>query len=69
MQLAFELYAALELAHYLATLRRDPSMVERGRAAVQAAIGRATPGDDPVAVLHVRPDAAEPRRPGRSVAQ
>lgn len=41
-QLAFELYAPLELANYLATLHRDPSVVERGRAAVSATIARVT---------------------------
>jgi AcrR family transcriptional regulator len=41
-QLAFELYAALELASYLSTLYRDPSLVERGRTAVCHAIARAT---------------------------
>ena len=35
-QLAFELYAPLELANYLSTLHRDPSIVERGREAVRA---------------------------------
>lgn len=39
-QLAFELYAALELANFLATLYRDPATVDRGRAAVGAAIAR-----------------------------
>ncbi len=44
-QLAFELYAALELANYLSTLNRDPSLVERGRTAVQRALGaRLGPG-------------------------
>ena len=42
-QLAFELCAPLELANYLATLYRDPSITSRGRAAVQAAIARARP--------------------------
>lgn len=28
-QLAFELYAAMELANYLSTLHRDPAFVER----------------------------------------
>lgn len=40
-QLAFEIYAALELANYLSILNRDPSMVERGRAAVRAALASA----------------------------
>ena len=35
-QLAFELYAPMELANYLSTLHRDPSIVERGREAVRA---------------------------------
>lgn len=43
-QLAFELYAALELANYLSTLYRDTSFVDRGRAAVDAALrGASTP--------------------------
>lgn len=37
-QLAFELYAALELANYLSTLHRDPGILDRGRTAVRAAI-------------------------------
>lgn len=44
-QLAFELYAPLELANYLSTLHRDPSIVDRGRAAVQATIAGATARD------------------------
>lgn len=40
-QLAFELYAALELANYLFTLYRDPAMADRGRRAIQAALARA----------------------------
>lgn len=40
-QLAFQLYAALELANYLSTLYRDPSFVERGRRAVRAALAAA----------------------------
>jgi AcrR family transcriptional regulator len=43
-QLAFELTAALELANYLATLHRDPALVERGRRAVQEALARAGAG-------------------------
>jgi AcrR family transcriptional regulator len=48
-QLAFELFAALDLANYLTVLNRDPAMVDRGRAAVRAAIAgaahdRALPG-------------------------
>lgn len=42
-QLAFELYAALELANYLFTLYRDPAMTDRGRTAIRAALARATP--------------------------
>lgn len=42
-QLAFELYAALELANYLSTLYRDLSNIDRGRTAVQATITRAKP--------------------------
>jgi AcrR family transcriptional regulator len=42
-QLAFELYAALELANYLSTLYRDPALVDRGRTAIGAAISRAQP--------------------------
>lgn len=42
-QLAFELYGPLELANYLATLHRDPALVDRGRAAVQAALARVVP--------------------------
>jgi AcrR family transcriptional regulator len=37
-QLAFELYAPLELANYLSTLHRDSALIARGRRAVQAAI-------------------------------
>lgn len=44
-QLAFELYAPLELANYLSTLNRDPSIIERGRIAVRATIANATPHD------------------------
>lgn len=46
-QLAFELYAALELANYLATLFRDPSFTDRGRIAVRTAIARAKPRVQP----------------------
>jgi len=42
-QLAFELYAALELANYLSTLHRDSGIVDRGRKAVQTAIANAQP--------------------------
>lgn len=44
-QLAFELYSPLELANYLSTLHRDPSIIERGRAAVRATLARADPHD------------------------
>jgi AcrR family transcriptional regulator len=44
-QLAFELYAPLELANYLATLYRDPSLTDRGRAAVRTTLARAAPRD------------------------
>jgi len=40
-QLAFELYAPLELANYLSTLNRDPGMVDLGRRAVRGTITRA----------------------------
>ncbi len=40
-QLAFELYAPLELANYFATLHRDPTIVDRGRRAVRTAIASA----------------------------
>lgn len=42
-QLAFELYAALELANFLATLYRDPSVVERGRRAIRGSLAAAAP--------------------------
>lgn len=37
-QLAFELYAPMELANYLSTLHRDSSFVEKGREAVRSAL-------------------------------
>lgn len=40
-QFAFELYAPLELANYLATLYRDNAFVERGRSALRALLGAA----------------------------
>ena len=43
-QLAFDLYAALELANFLSTLFREPSAIGRGRRAVQGALARAGPG-------------------------
>ena len=42
-QLAFELYAPLELANYLATLCREPSLTDRGRAAVRGTLAAASP--------------------------
>lgn len=45
-QLAFELYAPIELANYLFTLERDPAIVDRGRRAVRAAIDRVRSGGD-----------------------
>ena len=42
-QLAFELYAPLELANYLAVLYRDPSIVDRGRVSVRTSLSRAVP--------------------------
>jgi AcrR family transcriptional regulator len=41
-QLAFELYAPLELANYLATLNRDVSFVDRGRTSVRTTLASAT---------------------------
>jgi AcrR family transcriptional regulator len=41
-QLAFELYAPLELANYLATLYDDGRFIQRGRSAVRATIISAT---------------------------
>ena len=43
-QLAFELYAPLELANYLATLHDDVTIIERGRTAVRATITNVTAG-------------------------
>lgn len=52
-QLAFELYAPVELANYLFTLFNDPAIVGHGRKAVHAALARAThagrPADEPAA--------------------
>lgn len=42
-QLAFELYAALELANSLSMLYRDPAFIDRGRAAVRDVLSRAQP--------------------------
>lgn len=44
-QLAFELYAPVELTNFLFTLFADPSIVDHGRTAVDAAIARAAPPD------------------------
>lgn len=46
-QLAFELYAPIEMANYLFTLFRDPTFVQRGREAVQVTLRRATPPPQP----------------------
>lgn len=46
-QLAFEVYAPVELANYLFTLFRDPAMIERGQHAVRASIARAAHGAAP----------------------
>ena len=43
-QLAFELYAPLELANYLATLHRDPGIVDRARVAIRTALATSTKG-------------------------
>lgn len=43
-QLAFEVYAPVELANYLFMLFREPAIIERGRRAVRAAIIRAAHG-------------------------
>ncbi|WP_202912112.1 TetR/AcrR family transcriptional regulator [Nesterenkonia muleiensis] len=42
-QLAFELYAHLELANYLSTLYRDTSLLDRGRRAVASTLTAASP--------------------------
>lgn len=42
-QLAFELYAHLELANYLSTLYRDPSPLDRGRRAVTSTLAASVP--------------------------
>ena len=46
-QLAFELLAALEVANYLSTLERDPSVIELGRRAVRGALARARTETEP----------------------
>lgn len=45
-QLAFELYAPIELANYLYVLFRDPVIIERARTAVAAALHRTAPPPD-----------------------
>lgn len=42
-QLAFELYAQLELANYLSTLYREHSLIDRGRRAVASTLAASTP--------------------------
>lgn len=42
-QLAFDLYAALELANFLSTLHRDPAVIGRARHAVRTTIDAARP--------------------------
>lgn len=42
-QLAFELYAPIELANYLYVLFREPAIIDRARTAVAASLRRATP--------------------------
>jgi AcrR family transcriptional regulator len=39
-QVAFDVFAALELANYLSTLHRDPTIVERGRVSIRETIAR-----------------------------
>lgn len=46
-QLAFELYAPMELANYLSTLFDDPALLERGRAAVRSSLARAGRSERP----------------------
>lgn len=45
-QMAFELYAPLELANFLSTLYRDKSLIDRARGAIEATIAGATPRND-----------------------
>lgn len=40
-QLTFELYAPIELANYLYVLFRDPDIIRRARAAIEASLARA----------------------------
>lgn len=42
-QMAFELYAPLELANFLSTLYRDQSIIDRARRVVGTTIAAATP--------------------------
>lgn len=42
-QLAFELYAPIELANYLYVLFRDPGIIDRARTAIHANLSRAAP--------------------------
>lgn len=44
-QLAFELYAPIELANYLYVLFRDPAIIDRARTAIVANLERAAPGN------------------------
>lgn len=44
-QLAFELYAPVELANYLYVLFRNPTLIERARAAIRTVISTATPSN------------------------
>lgn len=46
-QLAFELYAPMQLANYLFTLFDDPALLERGRTAVRATLARAGRSERP----------------------
>lgn len=45
-QMAFELYAPLELANFLSTLHRDKSLIDRAQDAVKTTIAAATPRND-----------------------
>lgn len=45
-QMAFELYAPLELANFLSTLYRDKTSLERARQAVRSTINSATPRNE-----------------------
>ncbi len=52
-QLAFELYAPLELANYLSMLHRDASIIDRGRNAVRNALATARTGRHDSGTEHV----------------